>query len=105
MNLIRFHIHLFWHICKHHLLASFTSYSLQNTRTNWHAYILFDAKQIHAVANIRFRANIRFTFSHTGKYLLQNICFEVNVRKTLKLPKCEIFDLFDFTYFYVMKCL
>ena len=105
MNLIRFHIHLFWYIYKHHLLALFASYSLQNTRTNWHANVLFDAKQIHAVANIRFRANIRFTFSHTGKYLLKNICFEVNVRKTLKLPKCEIFDLFDFTYFFVMKSL
>ncbi len=25
--------------------------------------------------------------------------------RDLKVPKCEIFDLFDFNYFYVMKSL
>jgi hypothetical protein len=38
--------------------------------------------KIHVEANIDFRANICFTFSHTGKYLLQNISFEAIVCKT-----------------------
>jgi hypothetical protein len=38
-----------------------------------------DAKQINVEVNICFRANICFTFSHTGKYLLQNISFEANI--------------------------
>jgi hypothetical protein len=37
---------------------------------------------IHFRVNIHFRANICFTFSHTGKYSLQNICFEANIHKT-----------------------
>jgi hypothetical protein len=41
---------------------------LLHIRTNLHTNIWFDAKQIHVEANIRFRANIRFKFSHTGEY-------------------------------------
>jgi hypothetical protein len=40
-------------------------------------------QKIHVEANILFRGNIRFTCSHTGEYLLQNIRFEANIRKTL----------------------
>ncbi len=35
---------MFRYIRKHHLFASFTSYSLQNIRTNSHTNIRFDAK-------------------------------------------------------------
>ncbi len=66
---------------KHHLFASFNWYSLHDIHTNLHTNIRFDAKQIHVEANIRFRANICFTFSHSGKYLLQNIRFKVNICK------------------------
>jgi hypothetical protein len=34
-------------------------------------------QKIHDAANIRLR------FSHTAEYLLQNICLEMNIRKTL----------------------
>ncbi len=37
----------------------------------------------HAAPNIRFRANIRLRFSHTGEYLLQNIRLTANILKTL----------------------
>jgi hypothetical protein len=40
-------------------------------------------KKLHVAANIRFRANIYLRFSHTGKYFLQNIRLEANIRKTL----------------------
>ncbi len=40
-------------------------------------------QKIHVAANIRFRANIRLRFSHTDKYLLQNISLEANIRKIL----------------------
>jgi hypothetical protein len=67
MDLIRF---IFvQYIRKHHLFASFSSYSLQNISTDSHANIRFDAKR-HAAANIRFRVNIQLRFSHTGEYLL-----------------------------------
>jgi hypothetical protein len=77
--LFSLHIGMFQHICKHHLFASFTSYLLQNIRTNSRTNIRFYVKQIHVEANIRFRANIRFIFSHTGEYSLQNIRFEANI--------------------------
>jgi hypothetical protein len=38
--------------------------------------------KIHVAANMCFRANIRL-FSPTGEYLLQNICLEANICKTL----------------------
>ncbi len=76
------YIRMFRYISKHRLFASFASYSLQNIRINSHTIIRFDSKQIHVEANIRFRANTRFTFSHTGKYSLQNIHLEENIRKT-----------------------
>jgi hypothetical protein len=37
--------------------------------------------QIRVEANICFRASIRFTFSHTGEYSFQNICFDANICK------------------------
>jgi hypothetical protein len=40
-------------------------------------------KKIHVSANICFRANILLRFSHTCKYLLQNICLEANIFKSL----------------------
>ena len=44
----------------------------------------FDLMQkIHVATSIRFRANIRLRYSHTGEYLLQNIRIEANIRKTL----------------------
>jgi hypothetical protein len=49
-----------------------------------HVKIRFDAKMIHVEANICFRANILFIFSHTSKYLLQNFRFEANFCKTLR---------------------
>jgi hypothetical protein len=76
------YICMFQYICKQHLFASFASHSLQNIRINSHTNIQFDAKQIHVEANICFRGNIRFTFSHSGKYSLQNICFEADIPKT-----------------------
>jgi hypothetical protein len=72
------HILMFRYIRKHHLFASF---SLQNIPTNTHTNIQVDTKQIHVEANICFRENIRFTFSHIGEYSLQNICFEANMAK------------------------
>jgi hypothetical protein len=38
------HIRMLRYIRKHHLFASFASYSLQNIRTNLHTNIRFDAK-------------------------------------------------------------
>jgi hypothetical protein len=76
------HICMFWYIRKHHLFTSFASYLLQNIGTNLHINIRFDATQIHVEANIRFKANNRFLFLHTSKYLLQNIRFEANIHKT-----------------------
>ncbi len=44
---------------------------------------IFDLMQkIHVATNTRFRAYIRWRFSHTSKYLLQNICLEAKIRKT-----------------------
>ncbi len=40
-------------------------------------------KKIHVATNICFRANIRLRFSHTCKYLLQNIRLEANICKSL----------------------
>jgi hypothetical protein len=37
---------------------------------------------MHVEANICFRANIRFPFSHAGEYSLRNTCFEANINKT-----------------------
>jgi hypothetical protein len=39
-------------------------------------------QKIHVEANIRFRANIRLTFPHTGEYSLQNIRIKAKIRKT-----------------------
>ncbi len=39
------HIHMFRYIWKHHLFASFPSYSLQNIRTDSYTNIRFDAKK------------------------------------------------------------
>jgi hypothetical protein len=98
---------MFWNICKHHLFASFASYSLQNIHTNLHTKIRFDAEQICTCwSKYRFRSNIRFTFSHTGKYLLQNIRFETNNHKTLskfhiQANIClQIFAMYYFNYIY-----
>jgi hypothetical protein len=60
---------MFRYVRKHHLFASFASYSLQISRTNSNTNIRFVAKQI--------------TISHTGEYLLRNnIRFEAKSRKT-----------------------
>jgi hypothetical protein len=77
------HIRMFRYIRSHTLFESFALYSVQNIRTDSHTNSRFDAK-IHLAANIRFRANIRLRFSHTGEYLLQNIRLEANIRKTLR---------------------
>ncbi len=61
------------HIRKHHLFASFASYSLRNIRTNSYKNFRFDTKQMHVEVDIRFRANIRYTLSHAGEYSPQNI--------------------------------
>ncbi len=58
-------------------------HSLQNVRSDSYTNIWFDAKNKYVAGNIRFRANICWRFSHTGEYLLQNICLEANIRKTL----------------------
>jgi hypothetical protein len=78
---------MFRYIRKHHLFASFASYSLQNIRTDLHTNIRFDAKNTFA-ANIRFRANIRLRFSHTGEHLLQNIRLEANfhIQTNIRIP-------------------
>jgi hypothetical protein len=67
------------YICK----ASFALFSLQNFAPDSHTNSRFDAKSTHVAENIRFRAIIRLRSSHTGKYLLQNIRLEANIRKTL----------------------
>ncbi len=74
---------MFGNIRKHHLFASFASYSLQNIRTNLHTHIRFDAEQIHVETSI---ASEQIFASHgliLAKYLLQNIRFETNNHKTL----------------------
>jgi hypothetical protein len=38
--------------------------------------------QKNVAANICFRDNIGVRFSHTGKYLIQNIRLEANIRTT-----------------------
>jgi hypothetical protein len=62
-------------------LSEYGSYSLQilaQIRTQ-----MFDLIQkIHVAANFHFGAKIRLRFSHTGEYLLKNICLEKNIRKT-----------------------
>ncbi len=73
---------MYRYIRKHHLFTSFSSYLLQNIRTSSHTNIPVYAKQIHVEANICFRANIRFTLSHTGEYLLQIIRFEAKIHQT-----------------------
>ncbi len=65
------HIHMFQYIRRHHLFASFSSYSLQNIRKNSHTNIRFDAK-LYMSQQIFFRANILFTYSPNGEYSLQN---------------------------------
>jgi len=76
------HIRMFRYIRRHHLFASFASYSLRNIHTKSYTNIRFDAKQMHVGANICFGANIRFPFSHAGEYSLRNSCFEANIHKT-----------------------
>jgi hypothetical protein len=38
-------------------------------------------------------------------FTLSTVRLYVAVLHYLKVPKCEIFDLFDFNYFDVMKCV
>ncbi len=60
-----------------------TTYSHNSLhRTDSHTNIRFDAKNT-CCNNIRFRANIHLTFSHTGEYLLENIHLEDNIYKTV----------------------
>ncbi len=60
---------MFRYIRKHHLFASFASYSLQKYSHK------FEYKY-----SICCKAN---TFSHTSEYLLQNSRFEATIRKYL----------------------
>ncbi len=86
------HIRMFRYIRKHHLFASFASYSLQNTCTNSHTNILFNAKQMYflILANVSFKifglkqifANIK-RISHSSEYSLANICVHANYRFVL----------------------
>jgi hypothetical protein len=62
------HIRMFWYIRKHHLFASFL-------------HIRF---KIFAKIRIQIFDLLQDKYiSHTGEYLLQNIRFEANIRKTL----------------------
>jgi hypothetical protein len=66
-------------------IVAYTIYShqsLQNIRTNFHTNIQFDAKQIHFEAFFASEQIFASTFSPTGEYSLQNICFEANIHKT-----------------------
>jgi hypothetical protein len=85
------HIRMFRYIHKHHLFASFASCSL-HIRTNLNTNSRFVAKQINflILANTCFKIFVlkrifakTNKFSQTGKYLLQNIRFEANIRKSL----------------------
>jgi hypothetical protein len=77
------HIRMWRNIRKHHLLASFAPYSLQNILKQIRKQIFDLMLKIHVAANICFRANICLRLSHTGEYLLPNICLEANICKTL----------------------
>jgi hypothetical protein len=82
------HIRIFRYICKHHLFASFASYSLQNIRPNSHTNIQFDATQIHF-----------------GEYLNQNIRFEANIRNYLSEFHIEAnIHLKTFAYKRIFAC-
>jgi hypothetical protein len=69
---------------------------------------------MHGEANIRFRANICCTFSHTGEYLLQNLRFEANSCKTLSefhiqanigLQTFVYKQIFACKYLHTIECL
>jgi hypothetical protein len=47
------------------------------------------------------RASPRVIISPKGRRIPEKSAYG----DALKVPKCEIFDLFDFNDFYVMKCL
>jgi hypothetical protein len=80
-------IRMFWYIAKniysHPCFKIFAQIYIQ----------IFDLMQkIRVAANIHFRAkNIRFRFSDTGKYLLQNIRLEANICKTANFTFKRIF--------------
>jgi hypothetical protein len=55
--------------------------------------------------NIHVAANIRLRFSHTGKYLLQNVRLEANIRKTLSKFHIQTnFRLQIFAYKRIFAC-
>ncbi len=86
------YIRMFRYIHQHHLFASFASYSILNIRTNLNTNSRFVVKQINflILANTCFKKFVlkrifakTNKFFHTSEYLLQNIRFEANIRKTL----------------------
>jgi hypothetical protein len=74
------HIRIFRYIHIHNLFASFT-YTLQNI-AQIHLQI-FDLMQNKYMLKHIFTSELipALTFSHTGKYVLQTIRFEANIRK------------------------
>jgi hypothetical protein len=100
------HICMFRYIHKHHLFASFASYSLQTVCTDSHTNILFDAKKTCCSVYLlqsehsrtilsywrifaslySFRSEYSQNFqriSHSSEYSLTNICIPANIRHVL----------------------
>ncbi len=67
-------IRMFRYIRKLLLFSSFASYSLQNIRTNLHANIRFDAKQIHflILANFCFKISVLYRILVNRKQILHS---------------------------------
>jgi hypothetical protein len=64
-----------------YIFTSFASYSLQNIRTDSHKNVQLSAKNT-CCSKYSLQSKYLLKISHTGEYLLLNICSEVN-RKTL----------------------